>query len=123
MAKFMTKLVTIEDLQNFVVEARNAKGQVTVERGTYIVPASSIMALVGLDLSKPIIVAAENDEDIEVFSCEKQSIEYSEPKEPMLKLIKTTLDKYASQIAQHDHMLLCDAIKELEKRMEDTELA
>ncbi len=61
------KLVAVSDVQELVKIVTSFNGDVDLKSGRYLVDAKSIMGIFSLDLSKPIEVIVDADEDAEVL--------------------------------------------------------
>ena len=68
MDKFLIKLVSIEDVKDFITEANRCCMDIDVVSSRYTVDAKSVLGLFSLDLSKPIEVHVHGTEkDAEKF--------------------------------------------------------
>ena len=74
MYKTKIKLVSIDDVKNFVRKANELDYDVDLSLGKYTVDAKSIMGIFSLDLSKPIELEAHTDDAAEFFADIKQYI-------------------------------------------------
>ena len=63
MSAFLVSLSSIEDVRRFVNAATRCTCEVDVLSGRYVVDAKSIMGIFSLDLSKPLILNADTDDE------------------------------------------------------------
>ncbi len=61
------KLVAVSDVQELVKIVTGFNGDVDLRSGRYLVDAKSIMGIFSLDLSKPIDVIVDEDENAEAL--------------------------------------------------------
>ena len=61
MNTFHIKLVSIEDVKNFITEANKCPEDIDVVSGRYTIDAKSVLGIFSLDLSKPVIMEVYND--------------------------------------------------------------
>ena len=54
------RLQTVEDVKEFVTVAEKYPGNIRVHAHDYIVSGKSIMGMISLDLSNPVIVEVDN---------------------------------------------------------------
>ncbi len=66
------KLTSVQDIHNFVGIVNNHNMEVDLSSGRYVVNAKSIMGILSLDLSKPVILTAHADD------CDKLLLDLSE---------------------------------------------
>ncbi len=70
MNTFHIKLVSIEDVKNFITEANKCPEDIDVVSGRYTIDAKSVLGIFSLDLSKTLeVVVHGTDKDAERF-CE-----------------------------------------------------
>ncbi|MCR5648321.1 MAG: HPr family phosphocarrier protein [Oscillospiraceae bacterium] len=70
MNTFHIKLVSIEDVKNFITEANKCPEDIDVVSGRYTIDAKSVLGIFSLDLSKTLeVVVHGTDKDAESF-CE-----------------------------------------------------
>jgi len=63
MKKIQIKLVTIEDIRNFVNILAKYNIDLDLEQGRYIVDARSLMGIFSLDLLKPVDFAINSEDE------------------------------------------------------------
>lgn len=61
------KLTVVTDVQELVKIVTAFNGDVDLRSGRYLVDAKSIMGIFSLDLSKPIDVIVDNEEDADIL--------------------------------------------------------
>ena len=61
MKKVQIKLVTVEDIRNFVNIMAKYNGELDLQQGRYIVDARSLMGIFSLDLLKPVDFVIHSD--------------------------------------------------------------
>ncbi len=68
MTSFKIKLVTIEDVRNFVTNANMQMCDADIVSGRYTIDAKSLLGIFSLDLSKPVEVQVHGtSHDAELF--------------------------------------------------------
>lgn len=61
-------LTTIQEIQRFVFESQKLVGDVLVKKGKFIVDGKSLMGVISIDPSSPILVEYPDDEpEFEVY--------------------------------------------------------
>jgi phosphotransferase system HPr-like phosphotransfer protein len=61
--QFACNLNIIEEVKNFNQLAQKCKGDVTLSSGHWVIDGKSILGLFTLDLSKPVAVEVDNQDD------------------------------------------------------------
>ena len=61
MRSLYISLPTVESVQRFIEHISPLKGNIDLLSGGYILDARSLMSILSLDLSKPLLLSIEND--------------------------------------------------------------
>lgn len=75
MAKVKVKLVSIDDVKDFVKKANDFPYDIDVSLGKYIVDAKSIMGIFSLDLSRELEVIVNSDSSDFIESIANYTVE------------------------------------------------